>query len=116
MIRTGAGSQTVEGNGGNDRFLSFGDAGEPDPAQTEGPIGRVNPPVVSGSANDTLKGGTGGDRFEFRALLNAKQEILDEYTREDGTINWRGPFLKIPNIQIRRAINHIQRFPIRIQA
>ncbi|MEM7428907.1 MAG: hypothetical protein AAF441_22700, partial [Pseudomonadota bacterium] len=89
-IMLGSGQQVAEGDAGWDRIISYADGGEPDPAQTEGAIGRVNPAIAEGSANDTLMGGTGGDRFEFRALLNAKQHVIDEYTREDGTINWRG--------------------------
>ena len=46
---------------GNDRIISYGDAGEPDPAQTEGAEGRVTPAIPPGEANDTLTGGAGND-------------------------------------------------------
>ena len=42
-IVAGSGAQTLNGNGGRDKLISYGDAGEPDPAQTEGAEGRVEP-------------------------------------------------------------------------
>lgn len=90
LIKVGSGQQTVDGGKGWDRIISFGDGGEPDPAQTEGSKGRVNPALAVAIANDVLTGGLGGDTFEFRALLNAREDVLEEYTREDGRVNWRG--------------------------
>ena len=89
LIIAGSGQQTVDGGRGSDRIISYGDGGEPDPAQTEGSKGRVNPALAVAIANDVFTGGLGRDTFEFRALLNAKEEILEEYTREDGRVNWR---------------------------
>lgn len=89
-IVLGSGDQTADGNGGSDRIISYGDAGEPDPAQTEGAEGRVNPAMPEGSANDTLTGGSGRDIFEFRALLNAKAEVIAQHTNKNGAVNWRG--------------------------
>lgn len=89
VVYLAEGSQSVDTGGGNDRILSYSDGGEPDPAQTDGAEGRVNPAVADGEADDVLKGGQGQDSFGFRLLLNAKQEVLDEHTRNDGTINWR---------------------------
>ena len=83
----GSGRQTASGGAGWDRFIVFGDGGEPDPAQGGD---RVNDEIASNLTVDRLHGGTGGDRFEFRALLNAKTDILAQHTREDGTIDWRG--------------------------
>ncbi|MEM8689770.1 MAG: calcium-binding protein, partial [Pseudomonadota bacterium] len=88
-IVLGSGQQTADGNAGSDRIISYGDAGEPDPAQTEGAEGRVTPPVPDGSANDILTGGSGRDIFEFRALLNAKAEVIAEHTNKNGAVNWR---------------------------
>ena len=86
----GSGPQQVVAGAGNDRLLSLGDAGEPDPAQTNGADGRVNPPVADGTANDIFYGGLGADVFEFRPLLNATQEVRDQYTSRDrGNVNWR---------------------------
>ena len=48
-ILLGSGQQTVEGDAGWDRIISYADAGEPDPAQTEGSEGRVTDPVPAGS-------------------------------------------------------------------
>lgn len=85
----GSGQQTADGNGGSDRFISYGDGGEPDPAQTDGAEGRVNAPIAPGSANDVMTGGSGRDIFEFRALLNATEEVKAQHTNKNGTVNWR---------------------------
>ncbi len=90
LIVLGSGQQKVEGGRGSDRIISYGDGGEPDPAQTEGAKGRATPALTMAVANDVLTGGLGRDTFEFRALLNADEAILEEYTREDGRVNWRG--------------------------
>ncbi len=84
----GSGSQNYDGGGGRDRIISFGDAGEPDPAQS-GAEDRVTPPVPIEETYDIIAGGSGGDRFEFRALLNAKESVLAQHTREDGSVNWK---------------------------
>ncbi len=88
-IHVGMGVQTVNAGGGNDRIYAYSDGGEPDPAQTDGADGRVNPAVAEGAADDVLAGGQGKDVFNFRLLLNAKEEILEKHTRDDGTVNWR---------------------------
>ena len=84
----GSGSQNYDGGAGRDRIISFGDAGEPDPAQS-GPEDRVTPPIPLSDTIDIIAGGSGGDRFEFRALLNAKESVLAQHTREDGSVNWK---------------------------
>jgi Ca2+-binding RTX toxin-like protein len=86
----GSGAQTIDGGDGRDRIISYGDGGEPDPAQTEGSDGRVNPAVPEGSADDVLTGGARGDTFEFRALINATDEVIAQHTSSSGYINWRG--------------------------
>ncbi|MCP4595530.1 hypothetical protein, partial [Neptuniibacter sp.] len=86
----GKGQQTVNGAEGGDRLISLGDGGEPDPAQTDGDEGRVYAPVEEGSADDVLIGGAGRDKFEFHALLNAREEVIAAHTRENGSVNWRG--------------------------
>ncbi|NNE52880.1 MAG: calcium-binding protein [Sulfitobacter sp.] len=88
-ISLGEGSQTVDAGGGNDVIYSYSDGGEPDPAQTDGADGRVNDLVAASQSDDMIAGGQGSDLFAFRLLLNAKQEILDKHTREDGSVNWR---------------------------
>lgn len=89
IVRIGEGSQTVDTGGGNDQIVSYSDDGEPDPAQTNGADGRVDPAVPDGQADDTIKGGQGKDVFAFRLLLDAKDEILEKHTRDDGSVNWR---------------------------
>ncbi|MEO9648959.1 MAG: calcium-binding protein [Roseobacter sp.] len=88
-ISIGQGSQTVNAGGGNDLIFSFSDGGEPNPAQTNGAVGRVTPAVGAAQSNDVIQGGQGADTFAFRLLLNAKQEILDAHTRSDGSIAWQ---------------------------
>ena len=90
FVTLGRGSQTVDTGAGNDRFVIYGDAGEPDPAQTDGADGRVNDPIDADEANDVVRGGQGKDVFRFRPLLNAKDEIIAKHTRANGRINWRG--------------------------
>lgn len=90
FVTLGRGSQTIDTGAGNDRFVVYGDAGEPDPAQTDGADGRVNDPVDPDLADDVLRGGQGKDVFKFRPLLNAKDEIIAKHTRGNGRINWRG--------------------------
>ncbi|WP_338549103.1 calcium-binding protein [Roseovarius phycicola] len=89
FIKAGSGSQTVNGGAGGDRFISYGDAGEPDPAQTDGADGRVNPALSESASDDVFIGGAGGDRFEFHALLNARAEVLAQHTNDRGHVNWR---------------------------
>ena len=62
-VRVGAGSQTVSTGAGNDRTRLTSDAGEPDPAQTDGSAGRINPPVDPSLANDRVSGGQGRDNL-----------------------------------------------------
>ena len=50
----------------------------------------MTPAIPPGEANDTLTGGAGSDTFEFRALLDARPEVIAEHTRDDGSVNWRG--------------------------
>ncbi len=89
LIKAGSGSQTVMGGGGRDRLISFGDAGEPDPAQTDGADGRINPALAADAGNDTFTGGARGDKFEFHALLNATAEVIAQHTNSEGHVNWR---------------------------
>ena len=49
----GSGSQEVNGGARGDRIISYGDAGEPDPAQTEGAEGRQTAPTGS-NVDDVL--------------------------------------------------------------
>jgi Ca2+-binding RTX toxin-like protein len=90
MFKAGSGTQIIEAGGGNDRILSYGDAGEPDPAQTDGAEGRINPAIGAAGSDDYFSGGAGADRFEFYALLNGRAEVVAQHTGSTGDINWRG--------------------------
>lgn len=89
VLQAGSGSQQINGGAGGDRIISYGDAGEPDPAQTDGADGRVNDPIPDGAADDVLTGGEGCDKFEFHALLNAKASVIAQHTNSNGSVNWR---------------------------
>ena len=89
-VSLGQGAQVVDAGGGNDAIFSFSDGGEPDPAQTLGAAGRVTPAIAASQSDDVISGGQGQDTFAFRLLLNAKQEVLNDHTRADGSVNWRG--------------------------
>ena len=90
FFKAGSGTQNVDGGAGRDVIISYADAGEPDPAQTEGGEGRINPSRSADASDDYLTGGAGADRFEFRALINARAEVIAQYTSSTGAINWRG--------------------------
>lgn len=89
LIKIGTGAQTVSAGAGNDYIKVYADAGEPDPAQTDGANGRINPPVDPASAADVISGGQGKDVFKFNMLLNATAAVMARHTRDDGSINWR---------------------------
>ena len=91
IARLGSGAQIVDMGAGNDRIISYGDAGEPDPAQTEGAEGRVTPAIPPGEANDTLTGGAGIDTFEFRALLDARRAWPNAGTAGSSAASRAGP-------------------------
>lgn len=83
------GAQTVSTGAGRDRIWVYADAGEPDPAQTDGAEGRVNPAVDPATTTDIISGGQGKDHFTFNMLLNATDVVLARHTKDDGSINWR---------------------------
>lgn len=87
-IADGRGSQVLYGGAGNDRLIAYSDGGEPVPAQDAG--GKVYGYEPAAAADDVLIGGHGDDSFEFKLLLNAKQEILDKHRLGDGQIDWVG--------------------------
>ena len=80
LFKLGSGRQEVNGGERGDWIIAYGDGGEPHPAQTEGAEGEggVNPLIAPGSADDMITCGSGGDYFEFRALINATEEVKAE--------------------------------------
>ncbi|MEM1401502.1 MAG: calcium-binding protein, partial [Pseudomonadota bacterium] len=89
IIEIGSGAQTVNAGAGHDRITVYADAGEPDPAQTDGAVGRVDPPIDPALTKDIVSGGTGRDVFTFNMLLDATDVVLARYTQSDGSIKWR---------------------------
>jgi Ca2+-binding RTX toxin-like protein len=87
-ISDGRGSEVLYGGAGNDTLITYSDGGEPVPAQdADGQVYGYEP---GAPADDTLIGGHGDDTFNFRLLLNAKQEILDKHSLGGGQIDWVG--------------------------
>jgi len=86
-IADGRGGQVLYGYQGDDTLVAYGDGGEPIPAQGGD---RVYPYETDDYANDTLIGGDGADTFLFKPLLNAKQEIIDKHTDDEGNVDWTG--------------------------
>ena len=100
VIKAGLGSDVLRGGAGNDRLISYSDSNTPlenkdIPANTEDgdDVDKLvfkqefyNPD--GHRANDKLIGGAGADTFEFRLLINAKKDIIEEHTNDDGTIEW----------------------------
>lgn len=87
-IAAGRGEQVLYGGDGNDVLVAYSDGGEPVPAQDAN--GKVYAYDPSAPADDVLIGGDGNDTFNFKLLLNAKQEILDEHRQSGGRIDWAG--------------------------
>jgi Ca2+-binding RTX toxin-like protein len=77
VLEGGAGNDTLDGGAGNDKLYAFSWAGEPIPAQDEAALVNLDEPV---SDTDYLRGGEGADRFEFRWLIDATDEILAKHT------------------------------------
>ncbi|MEM9430977.1 MAG: calcium-binding protein [Pseudomonadota bacterium] len=89
IVVNGTGDQTEVGTDDDDEIIVVADAGEPDPAQTEGAEGRINPPVDPATTKDTVTGGGGADAFTFNYLLNATAAIMAKHTNADGSIDWQ---------------------------
>lgn len=88
LLTGGNGDDTLLGCGGEDFLLSRSDAGEPDIAGSPG-TPRVFPGLAM-SGNDLLDGGPDADVFRFELLVNARPEIVQKWTRADGTVDWAG--------------------------
>jgi Ca2+-binding RTX toxin-like protein len=84
-LEGGAGNDVLIGGGGNDWLLGFSWGGEPVPAQDADALVNAGEPLED---TDTMRGGKGADTFEFRWLIDAKDEIIAKHTDENGDIDY----------------------------
>ncbi|MCV6598154.1 MAG: hypothetical protein OIF40_13850 [Mangrovicoccus sp.] len=84
-LEGGAGNDVLQGGNGDDLLLAFSWAGEPVPDQDANALVNADEPVED---NDLLIGGDGADTFEFRLLIDAKDEIIAKHTDANGDIDY----------------------------
>lgn len=85
VLEGGAGDDALFGGAGDDILYGFSWAGEPVPAQDAGALVNTDEPV---SDTDTLQGGAGADQFEFRWLIDGRDEIIARNTDATGNIDY----------------------------
>ncbi|MGX9351106.1 calcium-binding protein [Shimia sp. W99] len=84
-LEGGAGNDKLFGGDGDDFLYGFSWGGEPVPAQDA--TARVNADEPLDDV-DYLQGGNGADTFEFRWLIDAKDEIIAKHTDANGDIDY----------------------------
>ncbi|MBN9671439.1 calcium-binding protein [Roseibium aggregatum] len=85
VLEGGAGTDHLYGGDGNDHLLAMSWAGEPVPAQDADAQVNSGEPLAD---DDVLQGGNGADTFEFRWLIDARDEILDKHRDADGNVDY----------------------------
>jgi Ca2+-binding RTX toxin-like protein len=103
VLDGGYGNDIVRGGEGNDILISSSDGWEPEMGQwiygSNGRIRQDNGDFPEGAdklypdqpvpGDDILIGGAGADTYRFQFMINAKEEIIEKHTRDDGKISWR---------------------------
>ena len=84
-LEGGAGNDMLYGGDGNDLLYGFSWGGEPVPTQDANALVNADEPVED---TDYLQGGNGADTFEFRWLIDAKDEIIAKHTDANGDIDY----------------------------
>ena len=85
VLEGGAGTDQLFGGDGNDTLMAFAWGGEPVPAQDAGALVNADEPLAD---DDVLTGGNGADTFEFRWLIDGKDEIIAKHTDANGDIDY----------------------------
>jgi Ca2+-binding RTX toxin-like protein len=89
LLVGGFGADRMNGGAGDDVLLSRSDAGEMTPAQGGDRVYGAESDAFTATA-DVMIGGRGADTFRFEGLVNAKEEIVEKHTNDDGVIDWVG--------------------------
>lgn len=85
VLEGGAGNDMLFGGSGNDTLYSFSWGGEPVPAQDPSAQVNADEPLED---TDYVQGGSGADTFEFRWLIDAKDDILAKHTDANGDTDY----------------------------
>ena len=98
VLNGGHGEDRLYGGAGDDLLISYADGREPVIAQDYTSKDDPNNEISDRTrtyyeyqpieADDELIGGSGADTFYFRALINAKEDIILKHVNDDGTIEW----------------------------
>lgn len=115
ILDGGHGEDKVDGGDGDDLLISRSDGREPrlgmqyniyrDPDQLINPATLTLNPGQPIKGDDTLRGGTGADKFRFIITINSKEKFLRKFVKKDGEIKW----LRITQLNVNHHDHWIER-------